>query len=45
MNIQANTLSKNKFTPSGIELHSEADFQGMRAAGKLAAETLDIPPR
>jgi len=33
---------KNKFSASGIELHSEADFEGMRAAGKLAAQTLDM---
>jgi len=34
--------SKNKFTADGIELHSEADFEGMRRAGKLAAEVLDM---
>lgn len=33
--------SKNKFS-QGIELHSPADFEGMRAAGRLAAETLDM---
>jgi methionyl aminopeptidase len=32
---------KNKFTASGIELHTEQDFEGMRTSGKLAAETLD----
>lgn len=34
--------AQNKFTTSGIELHSAEDFDGMRAAGKLAAETLDM---
>jgi len=24
-----------------IKIHTEADFEGMRAAGRLAAETLD----
>ncbi len=33
---------QNKFSQTGIELHSAADFEGMRAAGKLAAETLDM---
>jgi methionyl aminopeptidase len=33
--------SKNKFS-QGIELHPEADFEGMRKAGRLAAETLDM---
>ncbi len=36
------TQEQNKFTLSGIELHNEADFEGMRAAGKLAAQTLDM---
>jgi len=34
-------LTKNKFS-QGIELHTESDFEGMRAAGKLAAQTLDM---
>ena len=34
-------LTKNNFS-QGIELHSEADFKGTRAAGQLAAETLDM---
>ena len=29
-------------TPEGIRLHSPADFAGMRAAGRLAAEILDM---
>lgn len=33
---------QGRFTASGIELHDEADFEGMRVAGKLAAETLDM---
>lgn len=36
------TQAPEKFTASGIELHPESDFEGMRAAGKLAAETLDM---
>lgn len=31
-----------RVTGDGIELHNEADFAGMRAAGKLAAQTLDM---
>jgi methionyl aminopeptidase len=34
--------AQNKYTPEGIELHSPACFEGMRKAGKLAAETLDM---
>jgi len=37
-----NKLNKNKFSASGIELHSEADFEGMRKAGQLAASCLDM---
>jgi methionyl aminopeptidase len=29
-------------TSEGIRLHAPADFEGMRAAGRLAAETLDM---
>lgn len=29
-------------TPEGIKLHRPEDFDGMRAAGRLAAETLDM---
>ncbi|MEM6811316.1 MAG: type I methionyl aminopeptidase [Pseudomonadota bacterium] len=36
------TQAQNEFSSSGIELHGEADFEGMRKAGKLAAETLDM---
>lgn len=31
-----------KFTSTGIELHGPAAFEGMRKAGRLAAETLDM---
>lgn len=31
-----------KLTADGIELHGPDDFEGMRKAGKLAAETLDM---
>lgn len=33
---------QNKYTKDNIEIHSEADFEGMRKAGKLAAQTLDM---
>ena len=36
------TQAQKNFTPHGIELHPESDFEGMRKAGKLAAETLDM---
>lgn len=36
------TLQANKFSRDGIELHSASDFEGMRAAGQLAAKTLDM---
>lgn len=32
----------NKMSASGIELHPESDFVGMRRAGQLAAEVLDM---
>ena len=35
-------IQKNNFTADGIELHSESDFEGMRKAGRLAAEILDM---
>ena len=35
-------LQTNKINASGIEIHSEADFEGMRKAGQLAAQTLDM---
>jgi methionyl aminopeptidase len=31
-----------RYTPEGIELHNAADFDGMRKAGRLAAEILDM---
>ncbi|MCD8570655.1 MAG: type I methionyl aminopeptidase [Alphaproteobacteria bacterium] len=33
---------KERYTPEGIELHTPDEFEGMRKAGKLAAETLDM---
>jgi methionyl aminopeptidase len=33
---------KERFTPEGIELHTLSEFEGMRKAGRLAAETLDM---
>lgn len=35
------TLQK-KYTRDGIELHPPEDFEGMRKAGRLAAQTLDM---
>jgi len=35
-------LTANKISNDGIELHNEADFEFMRKAGQLAAETLDM---
>jgi len=38
-----NLVSSNKITADGIEIHTDqADFEGMRKAGRLAAETLDM---
>ena len=37
-----NKSTASKFTSEGIELHKPADFEAMRKAGKLAAETLDM---
>jgi len=34
--------SKSRLNRDGIEIHDEADFEGMRAAGNLAARTLDM---
>ncbi len=33
---------KEQYNAAGIQIHGPADFEGMRAAGKLAAETLDM---
>ena len=37
-----NLIQANKINKDGIELHSAADFEGMRKAGALAAQTLDM---
>lgn len=37
-----NKSAAQKYTPDGIEIHSAADFEGMRKAGRLAAEVLDF---
>lgn len=42
MMTQAQADKDTKFSRDGIELHPQADFEGMRAAGKLAAQTLDM---
>jgi len=34
--------NNNSYTAEGIELHGPEDFEGMRKAGKLAAEILDM---
>lgn len=36
------TQENVKYSASGIELHTEDDFEGMRKAGQLAAQTLDM---
>lgn len=36
------TQAQQIFSKSGIELHPEADFEGMRKAGQLAASCLDM---
>jgi len=33
--------NRSRITPDGIRIHEEADFAGMHAAGRLAAEILD----
>ena len=33
--------NRGRLTKDGIRIHDEADFEGMRAAGRLAAEILD----
>ncbi|MFA5591772.1 MAG: type I methionyl aminopeptidase [Micavibrio sp.] len=35
-------MIKAAFSPDGIEIHPASDFEGMRRAGRLAAETLDF---
>ena len=35
-------IQQNKVTSEGIILHNKSDFDGMRKAGKLAAEILDM---
>lgn len=42
MTVGLNPQISNKFSADGIELHSPEDFEGMRKAGKLAAEILDM---
>lgn len=42
MNLKTYPKLQSDFTPEGIELHPIIDFEGMREAGKLAAEILDM---
>lgn len=35
-------VTENTFSPEGIQLHTAQDFEGMRRAGRLAAEVLDM---
>ena len=42
MTTNINLSPLNEFTVEGIELHAPTDFEGMRKAGKLAAEILDM---
>ncbi|MGR3491812.1 MAG: type I methionyl aminopeptidase [Shimia sp.] len=37
--------AQQRLTRNGIRLHSEADFEGMHKAGRLAAEILDALPQ
>ena len=37
-----NQQNAQKFTAAGIEIHTVQDFEAMRKAGKLAAQTLDM---
>lgn len=42
METAKNQMVKPVYNDDGIELHPAADFDGMRKAGRLAAETLDM---
>ncbi len=42
MTLEINLPPKSNFTAEGIELHGPEGFEGMRKAGKLAAEILDM---
>lgn len=42
MTQQNEAAAKAVYSKSGIELHPEADFEGMRKAGQLAAQCLDM---
>ena len=35
-------MTAQRYTSDGIEIHTESDFEGMRKAGQLAAEILDM---
>ena len=34
--------AEKRYTKDGIEIHTQSDYEGMRKAGKLAAEVLDM---
>ena len=42
MNLNIPPIGDISYSASGIEIHTEKDFEGMRKAGKLAAEILDM---
>lgn len=43
MKMYGNSMKQaNKINSDGIEIHTKENFEGMRRAGKLAAETLDM---
>ncbi len=42
MTLGTTSLENTTYSADGIELHTEEDFKGMRKAGKLAAEILDM---
>ena len=42
MNDQTNTLESAREESAAVQLHGPADYEGMRRAGRLAAEVLDF---
>ncbi|MCK5384951.1 MAG: hypothetical protein KAJ29_05190, partial [Alphaproteobacteria bacterium] len=42
MTLGTHSTENTTYSADGIELHSEENFEGMRKAGKLAAEILDM---
>ncbi len=42
MNLGTTSIGNTTYSADGIELHTKEEFEGMRKAGKLAAEILDM---